>query len=95
MYIAMNKFRVQDGKGDEFVAAWKSRDSYLDEVPGFKTFNLLGGDEGIFISHSTWESKQAFLDWTESEAFRKAHAQGSLKGILAGPPEFTGYDVVI
>ena len=95
MYIAMNKFRVIDGKDNEFEAAWRARDSYLDEVPGFLKFNLLRGDEGVFISHSSWESQQAFRDWTESEAFQKAHAQGSLKGILAGPPEFTGFEVVL
>ena len=95
MYIAMNKFRVAADKGNEFEAAWKARESYLDEVPGFRQFNLLRGSEGVYISHSTWDSEQAFLAWTESEAFQKAHAQGSLRGILQGPPEFSGYEVVI
>ena len=95
MYIAMNKFKVVDGKGDDFENAWRARETYLEEVAGFLKFHLLRGDDGVFISHSTWESQQAFLDWTESEAFQKAHAQGSVKGLLQGPPEFSGFAVVI
>ena len=95
MYIAMNKFRVIADKGDEFESAWRSRESYLEDVPGFIKFQLLRNDDGVFISHSTWENQQTFHDWTESEAFQKAHAQGSLKGLLQGPPEFSGFEVVI
>ena len=95
MYIAMNKFRVADGQGDAFEAAWRSRETYLKDVLGFLQFHLLRGADGVFISHSSWESRQVFVDWTESEAFQKAHAQGSVKGLLQGPPEFSGYEVVI
>lgn len=91
----MNKFRVAQDKGSEFEAAWKARESYLDSVPGFQSFHLLRGDQGVYISHSTWDSEKAFVDWTASEAFQKAHAQGSLRDILQGPPEFSGYDVVL
>lgn len=95
MYFAMNKFRVADGQGAAFEEAWRQRESYLESVPGFIKFHLLRGDDGVYISHSTWESEQAFRDWTESEAFQRAHAQGSLKGILQGPPEFSGFEVVL
>ncbi len=95
MYIAMNKFKVVDGQGAAFEQMWQQRETYLDDVPGFQTFHLLKGGDGIYISHSTWESAQAFQAWTESEAFRKAHAQGGSKGLLAGPPEFSGYEVVL
>ena len=95
MYIAMNRFRVIPGKENEFEALWKSRKTYLSEVPGFKEFHLLRGENGAFISHSTWQSQEAFTQWTHSEAFAKAHAQGGSKGLIQGPPEFSGYEVVI
>lgn len=94
-YIAMNRFSVLAGKEEDFVAMWKNRETYLDEVPGFREFHLLRGDNGVFISHSAWESREAFVNWTESEAFRKAHAQGGSKGMLEGPPQFSGYEIVI
>ena len=100
MYIAMNRFRIAPGREEDFVNIWKNRETHLDEVPGFKQFNLLQGptDEQctLFSSHSVWESEEAFVNWTKSEAFRKAHAQaGDSKGIYLGPPQFEGFKAVL
>jgi len=100
MYIAMNQFRVAEDRADEFERAWRERDSYLDGVSGFRSFALLKGglDEAtnvrLYSSHTVWDDEGAFRAWVDSEAFRKAHAQGSLKGILAGPPQFFGWTEV-
>lgn len=100
MYIAMNRFRIAPGREEDFINIWKNRETHLDEVPGFKQFNLLQGpsDEQctLFSSHSVWESEDAFVNWTKSEAFRKAHAQaGDSKGIYLGPPQFEGFKAVL
>lgn len=100
MYIAMNKFRIQPGRQDEFIKVWKERDSRLESVPGFQEFHLLQGpvtDEAVvFISHSVWDSAEAFENWTKSEAFRKAHASaGGSKDLYLGPPQFEGYLAVL
>jgi heme-degrading monooxygenase HmoA len=92
MFIAMNRFKIALGSEDEFVAIWKNRETYLETVPGFKEFHLLQGpstDEyTLFASHTAWESKDAFEDWTKSEAFRQAHANaGSNRTIYLGPPQ--------
>lgn len=91
----MNRFRVAPGRGAEFEAAWRDRRSYLSEVPGFVSFKLLKGEDGEYISHSTWKSGAAFTAWTESEAFRKAHGQRLPEGVLAGPPQVSCFDVVL
>ncbi len=101
MYIAMNRFKIAPGKEDDFIEIWKNRDTFLDTVPGFKTFNLLQGakhnDYTLFASHSIWESLGDFENWTKSEAFRKAHANagGSKKDIYLGPPQFEGFESVV
>ncbi|HEX3128203.1 MAG TPA: antibiotic biosynthesis monooxygenase [Thermoanaerobaculia bacterium] len=100
MYIAMNRFRVNAGREEGFEQMWRTRDSYLDQVPGFREFHLLRGDtiDGIttYLSHSIWESRRAFIAWTESEAFRKAHGDArSPQGTLAGHPVFEGYEVIL
>lgn len=101
MYIAMNRFRIKSGCEEEFIEIWRSRDTYLDTVPGFKSFHLLQGatDENrtLFASHSIWESRQDFINWTESEQFRKAHAGagGKTRDIYLGPPQFEGFDAVL
>lgn len=100
MYVAMNRFRIALGREQDFIEIWKNRDTHLQEVPGFKQFHLLQGatDEEctLFASHSVWESEQAFVDWTKSEAFRKAHANaGDSKGIYLGHPQFEGFSSVL
>jgi heme-degrading monooxygenase HmoA len=99
MYIAMNNFRVLEERSADFEAAWRNRESYLADVPGFREFHLLRGpiDEAghrMYASHTVWEDESSFVAWTESEAFRKAHAQGKVGQLLAGPPRFIGWQVV-
>lgn len=103
MFIAMNRFQVVPDKGEQFERIWRERETYLDGVPGFVRFTLLrnGGGHGTppnpgeYISHSTWASREAFEAWTQSPSFALGHAQGSLMGILAGPPTVTLYDAVL
>ncbi len=99
MYIAMNQFRVQPDKSADFEKAWRERDSYLAEVPGFRQFHLLRGpltEEGhqLYSSHVTWDDEASFRAWVGSEAFRKAHAGASLSGMLAGPPRLVCWTAV-
>src|SRR5205085_3831100 len=97
MFVAMNRFRVPHGQEAAFEEVWLSRDSHLETVPGFKTFNLLRGpsDESttLYASHSIWASKAAFEAWTRSEAFRAAHrSAGDHKPIYSGHPQFEGFE---
>ncbi len=101
MFIAMNRFQVAEGKEEDFIEVWRKRDSYLNEVPGFESFNLLqGATEGgvtLFTSHSVWDSRQVFEDWTQSESFRKAHANAgsASKDIYVGPPKLELFESVL
>lgn len=100
MYIAMNRFHIVLGREADFINIWKTRDTFLSEVPGFKDFNLLQGPTNdeytLFASHSVWESEESFTAWTKSEAFRKAHSDaGGSKGIYLGHPHFEGFWAVV
>jgi heme-degrading monooxygenase HmoA len=101
MFIAMNRFRVNAGKEDAFEEMWRSRETYLDEVPGFVAFALLrngsANDDGTteYISHSTWRSREDFDAWTNSDNFTRGHAQGSVAGILAGHAVVSLYETVL
>ncbi len=100
MFIAMNRFRISLGSEQVFEDLWRQRDSYLDEVPGFREFHLIKGprdDEAtLYASHTVWASRQDFEAWTESESFRKAHAQARApEGTYQGHPVFEGFDVVL
>ena len=96
MFIAMNRFKVVAGKETDFEEIWRGRRSYLKGVPGFVQFALLRSDgAGEYISHSTWADRDSFVAWTQSEAFAAGHRQGSLAGILDGPPQVSTHEAVI
>ena len=96
----MNRFKIILGKEQEFENVWKNRDTHLKGVPGFKEFNLIKGSTNkefsLYASHSIWNSKEDFLNWTKSEAFRLAHKNAGKHGDLYwGSPNFEGFEVVI
>ena len=99
MFLAMNRFRVLPGAEEDFEQLWKSRDSQLHAVPGFVEFHLLRGpareDHTLYASHTIWDSKGAFEDWTRSEAFRQAHRNaGGTRPLYLGHPEFEGFEPI-
>jgi heme-degrading monooxygenase HmoA len=96
----MNRFRIALGSEGVFEELWKTRDSQLDGVPGFREFHLLRGpsdaEATLYASHSLWESRAAFEAWTESEAFRRAHAQARApRGTYLEHPRFEGFEIVL
>jgi len=98
MFIAMNRFRVKKGSEQAFEQVWLSRDSQLNKVPGFVEFHLLQGPEHenftLYASHTIWQSKSAFEDWTKSEAFRAVHKDAEQdKPLYIDHPQFEGFEV--
>ena len=96
---SMNRFRVRRGAERDFEQVWLSRETHLENVPGFIVFHLLKGPERdeyvLYASHSLWRSEKHFADWTRSEAFRKAHeSAGANKPLYFGHPEFEGFTVL-
>ncbi|MCE2425067.1 MAG: antibiotic biosynthesis monooxygenase [Pseudomonadales bacterium] len=48
------------------------------------------------MGHTIWESSAAFEAWTQSEHFRKAHAQRSApKGTYLGHPDLELFEAVV
>jgi heme-degrading monooxygenase HmoA len=96
----MNRFRIAPGREGAFEEMWRSRESYLSEVPGFEQFHLLRGPSDqsstLYASHTVWDSRESFVRWTESDSFRKAHGQARApEGTYLGPPQFEGFEVVL
>ena len=96
----MNRFKIVLGKEDNFEAVWKSRETHLGSVKGFKKLNLINGatnkEFSLYIPHSKWNSEDDFLNWTKSEFFRLAHKDAaSHKDLYLGPPDYEGFEVII
>jgi heme-degrading monooxygenase HmoA len=99
MFIAMNRFRIALGREEEFEQIWRERETNLPGMAGFVAFHLLRGpttdEHTLFASHTVWASRQAFEDWTQSEAFRRSHGSAARSaGLYLGPPQFEGFEVV-
>ena len=95
----MNRFRVQHGEEDRFETIWCNRETRVTDTAGFQSFHLLRGpsldDHTLFASHTVWASRDAFIAWTRSAAFRTAHRDaGEHKGLYLGHPAFEGFEVV-
>lgn len=100
VFIAMNRFKVRKGSEEAFERVWMSRDSHLDKMPGFVEFHLLKGPEEadhiLYSSHTVWQSKATFEAWTNSEEFRKAHANAGnaqTGSLYLEHPKFEGFEV--
>ena len=48
-------------------------------------------ESGVNLMHSSLRNAA----WVNSEAFAKGHRQGSLMGVLQGPPEIKTYQAII
>jgi len=101
MFLAMNRFTVKSDRAAEFEDVWRQRDSYLEQVPGFKEFKLMKGpvDEEagntLYASHTVWESREHFDGWTRSEHFKAAHRNaGQTSGMYVGHPNFEGFEPI-
>ena len=72
MYVAMNHFQVAANRGAEFEDQWRRRESYLDDVPGFRSFHLVRGQDNrgrhaqLRIAHDLGGS----ADLSRLDAFR-------------------------
>ena len=99
MFIAINRIQVKFGQESDIEDAF-SRDSGLQSTPGFLGFELQKrtwnmhrkAENDEFLSVTRWASKDAFIAWTRSEAFRKAHARPKNEAIISAEP--SGYEVV-
>ena len=49
----------------------------------------------LYSSHSTWNSKDDFINWTKSEGFGLAHKNAAQhRDLYLGPPDFEGFEIV-
>ena len=100
MFLAMNRFQVIKDKAGDFEAMWLGRDSDLPNNPGFVEFRLLRGPEHedyiLYASHTFWESEEAFITWTKSESFRKAHKNAGKASdpVTLGHPNFESFETL-
>jgi heme-degrading monooxygenase HmoA len=100
MFVVTNRIPVAEAFEAEFEDRFRKRAHLIDRSPGFVKNEILrpvrrrfdhatGGwketaEQGYYLVQTTWESEQAFWDWTRSESFRIAHSNRPPAEMFAG-----------
>ena len=78
MIVVMNRIAVAEGLELEFEKTFTGRDRAVDQMPGFLGLQVLRPAEGrTYVVMTRWKSREAFEQWTQSEAFISAHRKQS------------------
>ena len=93
MIIVMNRIPVAKGREQDFEKTFTDRDRAVDRSPGFIDMQVLRPCEGnTYVVLTRWKSRQAFQDWTQSQAFISAHRKQS-PGLAENRPTLEIYEV--
>ncbi|QRG65298.1 antibiotic biosynthesis monooxygenase family protein [Brevibacillus choshinensis] len=75
MYVSMNRLQVPADYQSQLERAFGGGGERMKEVPGFLEFLFLAPTEGDeYIVFTKWATEEDFKNWTQSEAFKRAHA---------------------
>ncbi len=103
MIVVFTKFPINPDYKEDFAKYAKENfgEKGLSEQEGFVKMNLLepkefppGNKNNIFIIETYWESVEAFMKYTQSEAFRKSHENLPPKEWFAGRVSVEMYEVI-
>ncbi len=99
MIVVMNRIPVNPKYWKEFEESFQQRAGFVDEFPGFirnVILHPLDNTSDYHVVMTFWRSKEDFLKWTESEAFKQAHvrARGRPEDFYAGKNVFEMFEVV-
>jgi heme oxygenase (mycobilin-producing) len=93
MIVVMNRITVAEGREVDFEKTFTERDRAVDLMPGFLDLQVLRPTEGrTYVVMTRWKSREAFEDWTQSEAFISAHRKQS-PGLAENRPTLEIYEV--
>jgi heme-degrading monooxygenase HmoA len=110
MFVVTNRIPVAEAFEAEFEDRFRKRAHLIDSSPGFVKNEVLrpvrrrfdhatGGwkesaEQGYYLVQTTWESEQAFWDWTKSESFRIAHSNRPPAEMFAGSSVLEIHEII-
>ncbi|RMD83067.1 MAG: antibiotic biosynthesis monooxygenase [Candidatus Dadabacteria bacterium] len=110
MIVVTNRIPVAEGHERDFEERFRRRAGLIDREPGFiknlvmrpvrrrrdpKTGQWVETQErGYYLVQTYWRSEEDFWRWTQSESFRKAHAERPPAEMFAGPNVLEIHEVV-
>ncbi|MGI8857593.1 MAG: antibiotic biosynthesis monooxygenase family protein [Thermomicrobiales bacterium] len=93
MYVMMNRLTVTPENAGHLEQGFAHSAGRMREVPGCGDFHLLKetGTEGaaVYMVLTEWADEASFRAWTESDAFRRAHANAGDTGAMGDVHMYT------
>lgn len=96
MYQVNNAIPINSEEHERMlVERFQGASQSMKRVPGFVSFRLLKTEDGSHvIAETVFQSKEHFIDWTESEHFRQAHG-GRSESSEPSRANLSAYEVLI
>ena len=93
MYVVMNRLTVAPEQASHLEQGFAHSAGRMRAVPGCLDFKLLK-EEGVtgdtvYVALTQWDDEAAFTAWTESESFRRAHANAGQSGAMGEVHAYT------
>lgn len=86
MYVVMNRLTVAPEQAEQLEQGFSHSAGRMRAVPGCLNFNLLKEDgitgDIVYVALTQWKDAAAFRAWTQSESFRRAHANAGQSGAM-------------
>jgi heme-degrading monooxygenase HmoA len=96
--VKINAIEVEPGRGAALEERFAKRAAEVEQMPGFRGFELLRPTEGEtrYFVYTRWESEEHFQAWVRSPAFTRGHAQAAagIGGPVATHSSLLSFDVV-
>jgi heme-degrading monooxygenase HmoA len=75
MYVSLSRLRVEEGRADELVAAFRRRAGLVDSADGFVDLQVWRSDRdpAEMVMVSRWRDRDAFTAYMKSDAHRVSH----------------------
>ena len=103
MVVVLTKFPIKKEFKEDFEKRSKERfgEHGISQMEGFLGMKILSGksfpsmpENNNVLIITYWKDMESFLNYTNSEAFKKAHENPPPKEWFAGPPIVEIYEVI-
>ena len=97
MYVVINRIEVGPERAEVFEQHFSgSMDGTLGAVSGLVRSTLMRptAPDAPYLAQMVFDSKESFLGWLHSDAFKAAHGHGPGNGGEGGGPSVESYEVV-
>lgn len=98
MISVMNRIPVKPEYAEAFEGRFADRAALVDGMDGFVAFRLLRPTkpEDPYVVMTFWESQAHFEAWTQSEEFKKGHAQSGMlpRDAFLGHPKIEVMEII-